>query len=112
METSKVKREFFSKLAGVTHFQEGNDPQKLLKKCKPGQELLLVRDPKNKYDSNAIKVYLKTGEQVGWIGRDLAERLSEQIDSGTNIIVTISEITGGGLFSGQSYGCNIKIQIL
>lgn len=35
-----------------------------------GDELVLVADLGNKYDSRAIKVLTKSGTQVGWIPRD------------------------------------------
>lgn len=100
-------REFHSKIAGVTHGQSGANPQRLLKKCRSGQ-LELIRDPRNKYDKNAIKVCLPTGEQLGWIIRDLAKELSEFIDNGTRVTAEISEVTGGTLFKPER-GCNIII---
>jgi single-stranded-DNA-specific exonuclease len=103
-----IVREFFSKVAGVTHLQGGIDPQALLKKCKGGQELRLIRDPQNKYDENAIKVCIASGEQIDWIAHDLAERLSEQLDRGENITATIANVSGGGA---KGRGCNIKIRV-
>ena len=94
----KPVREFFSKLAGVTHKQDGVDPQRLLQRCRSGQELKLVRDPENQYDKNASKVCLPTGEQLGWLDRDVAARdLAREIDRGDRIKVVISEVTGGTL---------------
>jgi hypothetical protein len=102
-------REFFSKLAGVTHKYDGVDPQRLLQRCKSGQELKLVRDPDNQYDKNAIKVCLLTGEQLGWIDKDVAARdLAKEIDRGDRIKVVISDVTGGTQ-SKPDRGCNIRI---
>jgi hypothetical protein len=100
-------REFHSKIAGVTHGQGGVNPQQLLKRCRSGQ-LELIRDPRNKYDKNAIKVCLPTGEQLGWINRELTKELSELIDNGTRVSAEISEVTGGTLFKPER-GCNIII---
>jgi len=109
-ERLRVLREFYTKLAGVTHNQEGVNPQLLLRKCRSGQELKLIRDPLNMFDKNAIKVRLSTGEQLGWINKDLAQRsLAEDIDRGTTVEAEISEVTGG-TFS-KLEGCNIKITI-
>jgi len=101
-------REFHTKIAGVTHGQDGVHPQHLLRRCKAGQELELVRDPRNKYDKNAIKVCLSSGEQLGWINKELAKELSELIDNGTRVSAEISEVTGGA-FSKPDRGCNIII---
>ncbi len=101
--------EFYSKVAGVTHKQGGVDPQRLLQRCRSGQELRLVRDPENQYDKNAIKVCLPTGEQLGWIDKDVAARdLAKEIDRGDRIKVVVSQVTGGTR-SKPDRGCNIKI---
>ena len=101
--------EFYSKIAGVTHKKDGADPQRLLQRCRAGQELKLVRDPQNEYDENAIKVCLPTGDQLGWINKDVAARnLARDIDRGDRIKVVISEVTGGTR-SRPDRGCNIKI---
>ena len=103
-------REFHTKLAGVSHEQGGVNPQRLLRKCKSGQQLTLIRDPQNRYDKNAIKVCLPTGEQLGWIGKDVAERLAEDIDKGDSVRAEISEVTGG-TFSKPDRGCNVLITV-
>ena len=51
-------RIFHAKIAGVTHEQNGVNPQHLLRRCQSGQELELIRDPRNKYDKNAIRACL------------------------------------------------------
>jgi hypothetical protein len=104
-------REFYAKIAGVTHGQGDVDPQALLRHCKPGQHLQLIRDPHNQYDKNAIKVCLPTGEQLGWIDKGMAERLAEDIDHGVGVTAAISAVTGGCFLSGKSRGCNIKVRL-
>ena len=101
--------EFYTKIRGVTHEQKGVDPQRLLRHCRPGQKLMLVREPNNKWDKNAVAICLTTGERLGYISRDIAERLSEDLDRGVKMEAEISELTGGGFFSGKERGCNIKI---
>ncbi len=73
---------YYTFVAGVTkNNDDGTDRQKFLKKCKRGEEVTLVRDPANKYDKNAIKVCKKTGEQLGWIEKSVAESLALIIDN-------------------------------
>jgi hypothetical protein len=48
----------------------------------PGQPLLLRRDPGNAHDPNAIQVLLATGEQAGWVPRELAAELAPRLDAG------------------------------
>jgi hypothetical protein len=101
--------EFYTKIRGVTHEQKGADPQRLLRHCRPGQKLMLVREPNNKWDKNAIAICLTTGERLGYISRDIAERLAEDLDRGVKMEAAISELTGGGFFSGKERACHIKI---
>jgi HIRAN domain-containing protein len=47
-----------------------------------GAPLTLQRDPGNEHDPNAIQV-LVSGEQIGWVPREIAAELAPQIDAGT-----------------------------
>jgi HIRAN domain len=47
----------------------------------PGDPLELMRDPDNEHDPNAIQV-LADGQQLGWVPRELAERLAPALDGG------------------------------
>ncbi len=50
----------------------------------PGSPLVLVRDTGNEHDANAVAVHLAlTGEQLGWVPRDLAAELAPELDAGT-----------------------------
>jgi hypothetical protein len=48
----------------------------------PGRELVLRRDAANPHDPNAIAVDTATGEQLGWVPRELAVELAPQLDAG------------------------------
>lgn len=56
---------------------------------RPGKPAILVRDPDNKHDPNAVAVYAegRPGErlQVGHVNRGLARRLAKRLDSGETI---------------------------
>lgn len=65
-------------------------------RCKVGSKIELVREPDNKFDPNAIAVYLhgkrlfgmvETREQIGYIKAGRAEGLAEKIDSGAITVV-------------------------
>ena len=50
----------------------------------PGATLALRRDPANEHDPNAIAVETTTtGEQIGFVPRELAAELAPQLDAGT-----------------------------
>ena len=47
-----------------------------------GRPLELRRDPANEHDPNAIAVHADTGEQIGWVPREVAAELAPQLDAG------------------------------
>ena len=51
----------------------------------PGDIVSLVRKPDNKYDSNAIAVYNRSGDQVGFISREEARMLAPIMDRGARL---------------------------
>jgi hypothetical protein len=50
----------------------------------PGRPLVLRRDLGNPHDANAIAVDLETGEQLGWVPRELAAELAPALDEGAS----------------------------
>ncbi|MGM0471285.1 MAG: single-stranded-DNA-specific exonuclease RecJ [Bacillota bacterium] len=94
---------FYTKIVGVTFAGR----QELIKELTAGEMLQLVREPENEYDSSAIKVETKTGEQLGYLNADLAHYLAPYLDVGFEYRVMVSEITGG---DEQNLGVNIFIE--
>jgi HIRAN domain len=112
-----------TKIRGVT--KENPDRtkrQRIIRTCcKTGDALLLVREPNNPFDSNAIQVRRllefpenvqqrhRLGEQIGYISRELAEDLAPRMDKeGFILFAWIMEVTGGE--HGESLGVNIQIE--
>lgn len=93
----------YSKIVGVTFFER----QTILKQLKSGDQLDIVREPKNEYDKNAIMVMTKSGLQIGYIPAKTCINLSKDMDSGSNFKVVIDQITGTDK---QTLGCNIIIE--
>lgn len=56
-----------------------------IKPMKTGQELSLVRDPENEYDTNAIRIESDKG-LVGWVPAYYASALSELLDNDSNAL--------------------------
>lgn len=103
-------KEFHTKVVGVTHRNsDGTDRQRLLKKCKRRERLVLVRETNNPHDSNAVKVCRSNGGQLGYLSRDVANQIAERLDKGLDVIAEITSLTGGGLIFNRTRGCNIKI---
>ena len=113
MSERKPLREFFTKVVGVTYSNEdGTSRQHIIAKCKKGEDMLLEWQPNNRYDSNAVAVRRrKTDKQIGFLARDVAERLVEQIEAGKQFAAEIHRIHGDGFFSGESLGVVLKIGV-
>lgn len=101
---SIVKQGF--QVAGTTF---GNRQKYLayLKHQKKTFRTTLVREPTNKHDPNAIQVMAKTDGKptrmpLGYVPRELAEKLAPMMDKGKFIYVNGTEIVGGR--PGYSYG--------
>lgn len=97
-----------SKVVGVTHDNDdGSSRQTVLTHCRAGEHLALKHQPVDQ-DENAVAVYRLSGEQVGWLSRELAADIAPYLDTGARIDVTATEITGVST-AGRSLGCNIAI---
>jgi hypothetical protein len=85
--------------------------------CRAGMRLMLRREPNNRFDENAIGVWIKvrarwvfTDEvQIGYISAALAAELARWLDSGNSISAEISEVTGGR-HGNETLGVNILLQ--
>jgi hypothetical protein len=99
---------FFTKIVGVTHpNKDGKSRQRLIAKCRVGETLVLVREPDNPVDSNAIRVVRLNGEQLGYIPAHVAANgLAKDLDSGEQPKCRIKNLTGG---EGLTRGVNIEI---
>ena len=95
---------FHSKVVGVSF--EGR--QKYVRQTQVNEQLTLQRDYNNPYDRNAIKVINASGNQIGFISKELAENMARSIDMGIRYTVTVSSITGTN--PGDTMGVNIFIQ--
>lgn len=93
----------FSKIVGTTFYPD-NDLSKLVE----GQELMLIREKDNQYDTNAIAIYAELGDKthkIGHVKKELAEEMAKEIDSGEIVMAEITNITGGGEYN---IGVNYK----
>ena len=68
--------------------------QEVAQKAKVNETVNLVRDYQNKFDHNAIKVWLGN-EELGFIPRDLAQLLAPEMDCGLTMKGTITEVVSG-----------------
>ena len=105
----KKNNPIYSKIVGSTFCENG---QELISQLKKGDKILWEREPKNKFDSNAIMVFNEKKQRIGYIPKDLAKEIVLDMAAGKYEFFTINvnDVTGGG--EGRSYGCNVVITAL
>ncbi len=67
------------------------DGEKVWPMLQPGSELQLVREPENKYDSQAVKV-LWQNRQLGYLPRADNSAVSQMMDRGERVYATINRL--------------------
>lgn len=99
--------DFHTKVVGVTYKNDnGSDRQKIISKCKAGQDVIFKPTPSKEYPE-AVGVFTVKGEQLGYLNAELAHDLIHTYPN-NQMQATITTITGG---NGKNYGCNIHIHI-
>jgi len=84
-------RVFFTQVHGILHKNsDGSSRQQIIRQCQPGEELVLVPEPTNAYDANAVKICRQNGQQLGYWQAD--GRLAHDLEIGWTYRVTIDEI--------------------
>jgi hypothetical protein len=73
-------REFTVNVAGITkRNKDGTSREEIALTCHYGQRVLLVREPDNRYDPNAVMILTEDGRQLGyvdaWNAKDLQATL-------------------------------------
>lgn len=101
--------EYHSKIVGTTF--EGR--QNIISKLKGDESLRVRREPENEYDPKAVAVDVCVGVPdefdwlpIGYIARDKNSDIAQTLDSGGDVDIEISDITGGG---DKNYGVNVYL---
>lgn len=67
----------YCQVKGVTHpNDDGSSRSEAMRHCSVGDPVKLVPDPHNEHDRNAIRVFLLSGEQIGYISARQAARFA------------------------------------
>ena len=108
---------FYTKLAGVTYSNTGSNTesrQRIIRdlsrtgKLDRGQELRLVQEPTNPYDNHAVAVFGPDGRQLGYLPKEIARRVFDEMNRGTIYKVFVNEVTGGSV--DMVYGVNVRVE--
>lgn len=86
-----IERKFF--IAGVRHYIgcDGDNCEKSIPVTR-GDEIVLRREPGNRYDDNAVQMLDVSGHLLGYIPRYYSEGVSGMIDSNKKITCHVSYV--------------------
>lgn len=85
-----------TKVVGVSKENaDGSDRQTIIRReVSENDPLMLLPEPDNKYDPNAVKVLSKFGHQIGYLSTDIAARVRPALDNEVDITVKASWVSG------------------
>jgi HIRAN domain len=85
----------FTKVVGVSHRNnDGSHRGKIIWQCRAPEELQLVPEPDNPFDSNAIAVRRASGEQLGYLNQRLAADIHRWMANGQHWVAVLTQIIG------------------
>jgi SWI/SNF-related matrix-associated actin-dependent regulator of chromatin subfamily A3 len=88
-----MRREVTAELRGAGLF--GLEALKRSVSLSANQPLLLVREPRNRYDTNAIRVHDILYAPVGYVAREVAAKVAPLMDAGE---VWMAKVVKGGSY--------------
>jgi hypothetical protein len=72
------------------------------------KEVVLIREPNNSFDKNAIKVEIEK-KKVGYIAKELAEKIAPVFDSNKCKSLLIAGLIRGGFTNAPNFGVHLWI---
>lgn len=78
-------------LAGSQFHIKSEEERQALCNLKPGDELILFREPENEYDKWAVAIHLTKEDKLGFISRFKNETIARLMDAGKKFIAVISD---------------------
>lgn len=75
--------------------KDGSRRQRIIRGCRAGDELLLLREPKNPYDENAVALFTLHRQQVGYIPMEVSQAVAASLDAGIRAPAFIAKKLGG-----------------
>lgn len=115
--TLRLVNTFHTKVAGVTYSNSGANSesrQRIIRdllrsgQLDRGQELKLVQEPTNPYDNHAVAVFGPDGRQLGYLAREVARNVFNDMNRGNIYKAFVSDVTGGSV--DMVYGINVRVE--
>lgn len=98
-----------TKVVGVSKDNEdGSSRQEIIKReVEEDDKLILQAEPTNPFDPNAVKVLSKFGHQIGYLNKDMAEKVKPALDNETEIHTKASWVNGEKMM-----GVGLRIELV
>lgn len=78
-------------LAGMQFHIRNDEEKAALDAIRPGDELMLFREPENEYDEWAIAIYLTEDDQIGFMTRFKNETIARLMDAGKKFVAVVDD---------------------
>lgn len=92
-------------ISGVTY----NNRQSNISKLRAGENLKLIREANNKFDSNAIQIFNSLNQELGYVPKEINIRIGGMLSKGQIKNVYVKNISGG---NGYYYGVTVVIDYI
>ncbi len=90
-----VDRHSHSRIAGLSHPNaDGGSRRKILRGCRRFESFLLVREPGNVFDPNAIMIFTSRDQMLGYLPRAKAAKIAPQMDQGKVWLALLLSVGG------------------
>ena len=98
-----------TKVVGVSKNNEDGSSRQMIiiNQVEENDLLRLELEPQNPYDSNAVKVLLESGEQVGYLSQEKARTVRSAIINEAEIHVKVSWVSGK-----EMKGVGLRIELV
>ncbi len=98
-----------SKVVGVSKENEDSTSRQRIIKQEVAEEdaLILEAEPTNPYDPNAVKVLSRLGNQIGYLNKEMAEKIKPALENQTEIHVTAKWVNGDKML-----GVGLRIELV
>ena len=106
---------FATKVVGATDKNpDGINRQQIIKMCIAGEKIKLIREPNDSHDVCTIGVFRESGEQIGYLAKDVAAypELAYHMDIGGEVSAKVKKIIterSGFLGVKKTYYCIVEI---
>ena len=98
-----------TKVVGVSKENaDGTSRQDIIKaEVEEDDPMTLEAEPDNEYDKNAVKVLSRLGRQIGYLNRELAEKITPALANGAEVHVKASWVNGE-----KTVGVGLRIELV